>query len=134
VQYNKAILAATLLLASCADGEAPVIVETTQLINTADEIGPYEVICRVIDNRKVDKAILYYGRESYGSEGVKTVGAEMELIGEERYRGEIPGFPFGTIVIYYVAAVDADGNRGRDPEEGFYKFQVFEGSPTSEGE
>ena len=122
------------LFSSCADGEAPVIVETTQLIDTADEFGPYEVITKVFDNRGVDEVLLYYGRQSVGAEGVKTVSEKMKEIGDERYRGEIPGFPVGTTVIYYVEAVDLDGNRSRDPEEDYFTFEVFAGSPSQDEE
>jgi len=114
---------------SCADTEAPTILDTTVLKDTTDTIGPYEVLTTVIDDREVKEVFLNYGTEVTPYAGPEFATIKMESIGNDQYRGEIPGgFAPGTTVLYFIEAVDHEDNRSRDPATDYYRFKILEPS------
>ncbi|HEV8322416.1 MAG TPA: hypothetical protein VG389_12440 [Myxococcota bacterium] len=98
--------------AGCA--KPPAILEFTVIEDTTDTIGPYVVYASVIDDHGIDEVGLrYLDGESPRLEFFVRVPMLEVIPGV--YRGEIPGFPVGTIVNYFVAARDVDGLTARAP-------------------
>lgn len=103
--------AAALFVAAC-DVSAPLIESTTRLESTSDTIGPYVVHSVIVglDDEYVDLDYLV-------DDAKRFIPVPMTAVdGEERFRGEIPGQPSGTVISYYVAVV-RDGVRvAADPD------------------
>ena len=119
------ISAALILSISCADTEPPIILDTTLLYDTADSLGPYEVIATVSDEREVRAVYLYFGNGDADTPEAELARREMEKISDESFSAEIPGFPPGTNIIYFVVAQDLEGNKDRDPESDYYSFRIL---------
>lgn len=102
---------------------SPVIANTTHLKNTLDEVGPYIVESDIIDDVGVQTAML-----TYQVVGQQAVTVAMTSTGEDHYRGEIPGQPLGSTIVYFVAATDSDGNQTKDSN---FTFSITE--PTNGG-
>jgi len=86
------------------DLAAPVISGTTQLENTADELGPYTVSTTIVDNVLVRTAKLYYAVEgkSFQSVEMTTVADKINL-----FTADIPGQKDGQNILYYIEAGDS---------------------------
>ena len=103
---------AVLLATGCAGAEPP-FVQVTRLSDTRDTLGPYQVRVVAIDDREVASVQLYYRSEAVAG----AAAVPLERSGEDTFEGEIPGFPPGTTVHYFVEAVDSDGHAAYDPPE-----------------
>lgn len=98
------------ILGACADPEPPVV-EATPIGDTRDTLGPYTVSAIVRENREVAAV-----RLSFRSAEVDLAEVvAMHPDGERRWTGEIPGYPVGAEVHWFVEAEDADGNVGYAP-------------------
>ena len=109
----------------CADIDSPKILDTTILEDTLDTLGPYEVITSVSDDREVREVSLYFGKGDDETPEAELARRIMEETTDGAYRAEIPGYPAGTNVIYFVTATDLEGNKDRDPKSGYYTFKVL---------
>ena len=102
----------------------PDIGNVTTFTYTLDTEGPYTIEAVVMDNVGVNSVSLFYNADA---------GAFTEVVmtdlGGGVYTGDIPGYPVGTTVGYYVFAADAEGNEAVDPEEGVYVFDVVSHLP-----
>jgi subtilisin family serine protease len=87
----------------------PIIANTTQLENTLNEAGPYVVEADVIDDVSVANVTL-----NYQVVGQSVLSLPMTALGNDRYRGAIPGQSLGTSIAYFVKATDGDGNETQD--------------------
>lgn len=106
-------LGATLLclcFLGCADPNPPVV-EATALGDTRDSLGPYAVAVVVRENREVAAVRLTYRN----AEAETAEVVPMEEHGDRRYVGEIPGYPAGAEIHWFVEAEDVDGNFGYAP-------------------
>ncbi|RMG13225.1 MAG: hypothetical protein D6729_15275 [Deltaproteobacteria bacterium] len=99
-----------LALGACAGVEAP-FVEVTPLSDTRDPLGPYTVRAVATDDREIASVRLYHRSDAVADAAVVT----LEATGEGIYEGTLPGYPPGTLVHYFVEAIDTDGNAAYDP-------------------
>jgi hypothetical protein len=95
---------------SLTDILGPAFVGTTQLPNTMDEQGPYEVTTTVIEYSGLEELALLYN-----AHGTGWVTLPLEPQGDNVYRALIPGQPQGTMVVYYLIGRDSAGNSSIDP-------------------
>lgn len=102
---------------------SPIIARTTRLQNTLDEAGPYVVEADVIDDSAVQTVSL-----TYQVTGQTAISVNMADQGEHHYKGEIPGQPLASTVVYFVSAEDDDGNSTRDSN---HTFSIAE--PSGDG-
>ncbi|MFQ6104430.1 MAG: FG-GAP-like repeat-containing protein [Candidatus Glassbacteria bacterium] len=108
----------------------------TPLPNTEDTVEPYEVTARIIGATPLieDSIFVHY------STGGEFTDIPMEASGPNEYTAFIPPQPNGTLVSYYISAVDSAGNLGTDPwgaPDAVYRFLVqavdFEDISSSSG-
>jgi hypothetical protein len=107
-------------LAAAPDPEPPVITGITCLYGTDDPIGPYAFEAIVTDNLFVAQVSLFYRTTQ------SWIEVPMAELGNDRYAGAIPGQPLGTIVEFYLRALDAALNEGLDPPGAPRRFVVAE--------
>jgi len=130
-----------LLLAACADGNAPSLEGVTMLPDTYDTVGPYRVDALAWDDRGLDQVQLWYCVWDTELEEVDPCETRyvdryfrivMENLGSDHFRGGIPGQWYGREVNYYVLAIDNSGNQTAVPggapkrERIVFKIQEFE--------
>ena len=114
------------------DSQGPLISSTTELPNTTDGVGPYVVTSTITDPSGVLSAFLIYSFDG----GVTTTAVIMPNVGDE-YTGEIvPAAPLvpGTVVTYYIEAVDNFDNISRDPENApaeTFRFAILSCEPLA---
>ncbi|RMD94861.1 MAG: hypothetical protein D6813_01445 [Calditrichaeota bacterium] len=101
----------------------PIIANTTDLDNTLDETGPYVVETDAVDDGSIASVNL-----TYQVVGQEAVTVSMAAQGNDHYRGEIPGQPLGSTIVYFVTAKDNEGNETRGPN---FTFSIAE--PTNGG-
>ena len=104
--------------------EMPSITNTTELSDTSDSLNPYIVRTEVIDDN-LSEVKLFYNIDAGNFSEIF-----MSPEGDNVYRGEIPGQPFGLLVGYYIEASDADGNVATDPRDApsrLYTFTIRQG-------
>jgi len=114
----------TVLDFALTDILGPYIENTTELPDTGDTAGPY-----VVDTWFSDYSTIATRRFFYRLNG----GPHFELIlapvdvETGQYRAEIPGYPLGTSISYWLEAEDVAGNPSRDPEEDgtYYEFEIL---------
>ncbi|GAB4306450.1 MAG: hypothetical protein Kow0090_21640 [Myxococcota bacterium] len=126
--YIRVLILATATLFygyGCADIEPPRILDTTILKNTADSLGPYEILATVSDDREIRDVHLYFGGGNDETPEAELARRKMEKVSDETYRAEIPGFPVGSTVIYFIVAQDMEGNIARDPPSGYFSFRIL---------
>ncbi len=96
--------------------------------NTSDTSGPYAVLAQAWDDTAVVAVKLYY------TVGADSGEVDMVSAGDSLYSGTIPGQPLGSVVRFYVEAVDNSGNVGRDPVGApavAYRFEVTDSRPSA---
>lgn len=98
----------------------PIIANTTPLGNTLDEAGPYVVESDVLDDTGLQDVSL-----TYQVAGQQAVTVAMTAMGNDHYRGEIPGQTLGSTITYFVTAVDNGGNQTKSRE---FTFEIAEPS------
>ncbi|MFQ5640677.1 MAG: S8 family peptidase [bacterium] len=81
------------------------IIHTRRLDNTTDEQGPYQVDADIVDEINIQAATL-----TFQVSGQNAVTTSMNAVGNDHYRGEIPGQSLGSDITYFVKATDNDGN------------------------
>lgn len=108
------------------------IILTTRLQNTLDETGPYVVEADVVDDGDICFVEFFYRVQS--EDGVESSTVEMTVSSPHsnpfRYTGNIPGQALGSTIIYYVNAVDDDGNTTRDDDVTFSITEPPPDKPT----
>ncbi len=95
---------------ACADPDPPVV-EAVGLGDTRDTLGPYAVAVVIRENREVASVRLTY--RSAEAQSAEVVA--MDHQGDRRWTGEIPGYPVGAEIHWFVEAEDVDGNFGYAP-------------------
>ena len=103
------------------------IVGTTDLEDTNDPFGPYEVITNVVDSVGIHSVTLFYSVDDDPFEEVSMVNQPISL-----YVGDIPGVALGSTVRYFIQAVDSLFFVARDPETApleTYGFEIID-APT----
>jgi len=104
------------------DVTAPQISGTDDLRSTDDTTGPYVVETTVTDNDGVDEVLL-----TYRVNEASFVEVSMTPMGDNLYRGEIPGQLLNSVVEYYIRATDISSNETLDPSDApahLYDFLV----------
>jgi hypothetical protein len=118
-----------------ACGEPPTeIHESSVQLNTDDTKGPYEVMSVVTSGSPSIRVSLIYSIDGWKTKQSIDMN-KIEAVGQDVYRGKIPGQPAGTTVQYYIQVVDQAEKVTTDPTQvppqskGLsYKFAVL-GSP-----
>ncbi len=108
-----------------ADTQLPRVIDTEQLPDTDDTVGPYIVRVLALDDMSSDRNFFDKGvtlHYSVGAGPEQTV--PMRYSGGQVYRGAIPGQPGGTVT-YYATATDWNDNTGT----GESKFFDVTGKP-----
>lgn len=107
------------------DEEAPfMIFGTTDLEDTNDPRGPYEVFTNIVDSIPLARTTLHYRA---GSVPFEEVGLRSEF--GNVFTAEIPGHSFWSTVSYYIQAVDSAYQVLRDPwnaPQEVYDFRVLD--------
>ena len=109
---------------SLIDDLPPRVTHTTNLTNTGDDVGPYTVYTSVSDYSTLESITLVY-RIRAGN----WIELPMTPLGDEHYRADIQGQPYGTLIEYYARATDVGELVGLDPPgapETTYEFWVLE--------
>ena len=100
----------------------PVILDTSVPENTTDTEGPYEVTTKVTDDDGLKSVTLKY------NVGVDWIDAAMTNTEGDIYSGSVPGQQPGTIIKYYIVAVDNNDettiNPGTAPLD-YYSFAII---------
>jgi hypothetical protein len=106
---KRLTLFAILLLftVACGKNTPPEILQVTQVENTRDVAGPYEVLAFVIDDFNVVSVELRYKVSAE-----EEVWVKMAPVSGDVWGADIPGQAVGSRVKYYVAATD-----GEQPDE-----------------
>jgi len=118
-------VACLLMLMGCAEDNSPDILDVTILNNTSDIVGPYEITAVIIDDRKIEEVKLYYRT----LDAYKFTAVPMEYVASDAYVGTIPGHNTGDTLVYYIRAVDDDGNEAIAPRyapQELYSFAIVE--------
>jgi hypothetical protein len=100
----------------------PVIFGTTVPDNTTDTVGPYEIKTKVTDNDGIKSVTLKYDA------GSGWVDEAMTSAVGDTFTASIPGQQAGTIIKYYIEAVDNNDEIAIDPNDaptGYYSFAII---------
>ncbi len=103
------------------------ILWTTDIEDTNDPIGPYEVLTSVVDSVGIHSVGLFTSVDGGPFEEVPMTWQPINI-----YSAEIPGLPFGTSIRYFIQAVDSLFSVVRDPESApleTYGFEILD-APT----
>jgi hypothetical protein len=88
----------------------PQVSDVTCLFATNDLVGPYPIQATATDNSGYVVARLHYRVDGGGWSNLN-----MTPLGNNRFQGGIPGQVLGSLVDYYVQALDAALNSDTDP-------------------
>ena len=102
----------------------PVISNTTKLVNTADELGPYTISAVIVDNVIVQNAKLYWSLQGGSFTAVSMVPDTSQING---FTASIPGKKEGSTILYYVTASD-ESHTVTDPASApgsAYRFSIL---------
>ena len=109
-----------------SDTIAPTFPQLLQVDDTADTAGPYVVRAVIRDAHTSDTGAFYTQLLlRYSVDGGPTTNLPLTWIGQDMYRGEIPGVA-GGVVSYSVRATDFAGNTG---ESAVLSFEVSSPEP-----
>ncbi len=89
----------------------PVITNTKDLGSTNDVVGPYSIQTTIKDDKGISAADLLYSSD--GGKNFQTL--PMRTVNDSLYQAEIPGQSFGTLMDYYIRAIDTDNQLTTDP-------------------
>jgi len=95
---------------SLTDIAGPWVLDTTIHPITNDTIGPYEITTRIEDESGVAEMAFHCRVDSGPYQGLQLIP-----LGDARYRADIPGQDYASLVEYYVYARDGVGNERFDP-------------------
>jgi hypothetical protein len=103
-----------------ADTLPPTIVDTETQGDTGDAAGPYVIRAAILDHMTsdrnfFDKGITLNYQINFGA----TQTVPMRHSGGQIYRGELPGQPMGSVVKYWVTAIDFNDNEGEGASQTF---------------
>ncbi|KPL07796.1 hypothetical protein AMJ86_02790, partial [bacterium SM23_57] len=119
--YGRAILFTT------DSGEQGLLPDTlgpeishVSLANTTDPTGPYPVDASIWDMSGIDYVDLNYSRN-----GTSFIVEPMSHLGGRDWSSSIPGQPPGTIVQYFISAVDDSGNYSQTDTSRFDVWDVI---------
>ncbi|MCA9291455.1 MAG: VCBS repeat-containing protein [Phycisphaerales bacterium] len=101
-----------------ADTHAPRIIQTEQLADTEDTVGPYVVRANILDDMTSDRNFFDKGITlHYTVDAGREMTVPMRHSGGQVYRGVLPGLADGGTVEYWVSAVDWNDNEAiGDPQ------------------
>jgi hypothetical protein len=105
------------------DVAGPSISDVTELFTTTDAVGPYSVDATISDVSGVTSAVVYY--RVNGSQWLEAPMTESGGV----YTGDIPGWPSGTQIDYYVWADDSNSFESAYPTDApasFFTLYVTE--------
>lgn len=105
-------LACGLVLAAGCGQVTPPTVEAAPLGDTRDAIGPY-LVSAVVSGPNVTQVRAYHRAEGAPQAGM----VDLKEVEPGRWQGDLPGYPAGTTVHWFVEAEDQDGNVGYAPPE-----------------
>ena len=95
------------------DNRPPRIINTEQLADTNNRVGPYVVRVSILDDMSGDRNFFDKGISlKYALDGGAEQSVPMRYSGGQIYRGLIPGVPCGGVVTYHVEARDFANNLG----------------------
>ena len=95
------------------DTRAPRVVLTEGHSDTPDTTGPYVVRAEILDDMTSDRNFFDKGVFlNYSVDGGPTAQVPMRHSGGQVYRGEIPGQPACSNVVYFATALDFANNLG----------------------
>ncbi len=101
------------------DTLVPRIIDTETLAATSDTVGPYPVRAAILDDMSSDRNFFHESIELHYTVGGGAVQmVDMDYVGGQIYRGEIPGQAGGS-VRYFVVATDLAGNTATGPSQSF---------------
>jgi len=95
---------------------SPLIGGTTVLGNTPNTTGPYTVSTTIVDDTPGATGMLHWVINNATTDSVA-----MTALGNDGFRGQIPGQALNTTIVYYITARDAGGNTARDRN---YTFRI----------
>jgi len=95
---------------------SPLVGGTTVLGNTPNTTGPYVVNTNIVDDTPGVSGVLHWVINNATSDSMA-----MSALGNDGFRGEIPGQALNTTISYYITARDAGGNLARDRT---YTFRI----------
>jgi hypothetical protein len=104
----------------------PIFIEITDL-NTTISTAPREVTANYKSCAPIEKALL-----KYSTDGENFESEQMEIVEEGihqrnyKFKANIPGFPGGTEVTYFVEVINVEGSSDKSLER---VYQIFEPSP-----
>ena len=102
-----------------ADTIPPTIVRMEQVEDTTDTDGPYVVRVTIADGVTSDRGFFDRGVTLHWRVDGQEFTAPMHWSGNSIWRGEIPGQADGTVVTYWVSAIDWANNEGVGAELDF---------------
>src|SRR5688572_11959339 len=104
------------LLAACTADEAPRIISTSLVRDTPDAHGPYRISAVIQDERKVDRATVFFITDGTKVVDTATVSSvEMGSEDGEHWTAEMPGLALGTVVTWTVSAIDSNDHLALSP-------------------
>ncbi|MBN2288123.1 MAG: VCBS repeat-containing protein [Candidatus Glassbacteria bacterium] len=98
------------------DTVPPLIYFATEMENTEDNVGPYEILASVVDNFDFKVMLLYTVSGNAFTDTVPMTRLSGGLLSavilpdEDKFLQEIPGQAYNTIIKYFIMAVDSSGN------------------------
>ncbi|MCK4689625.1 MAG: hypothetical protein KAT41_04950, partial [Candidatus Marinimicrobia bacterium] len=104
----------------------PIIASVTEMENKTVDVQSYEISANIytLFSSVIQSAKIHYNAGSGWQEAIMSPGTE-------EYTGTIPQQSLGTIVKYYVEAIDTDGLISTNPataviEEDYYSFGIYQ--------
>jgi hypothetical protein len=115
--------------ATAVERTFPIVAEVRQSPVAPNSGQSVHVQCRILHNRAIDAASLFYKSETDShfvradmfDDGRHADGLSHDGI----FAGDVPPFPTGTIVEFYVEAVDGENAVGRFPLEGEQRAAIY---------
>jgi hypothetical protein len=120
--YNVAVLLdqTTVQNFYMRDIAPPAFSNTTVFDHTIDATGPYEIQTTITENAGLSMKTL-----NYRVNGGNWVVVPLTALGNDVYRGAIPGQAGGSQIHYYLRAVDTSGLAATDPPLAPREFFAF---------
>ena len=94
------------------DKTPPFIYYVTYYGDTQDNINPYRIEARVVDNFTVNVKLVW---SITANEFTDTIPM-APVLSTDRYTGDIPPMPYNTVIRYFVMAADSAGHKVSKPD------------------